>query len=37
MDGPGGGLLNITLSDQAVEHIRSKGGRAVVDLLCVSN
>lgn len=27
----------VSVSDQAQEHIRKKGGRAAVDLVCISS
>lgn len=33
----GGHLMQVSLTDQALEHIRNKGGQAAIDLICVSN
>jgi hypothetical protein len=32
-----GNLMNVTLSDKARAEIQKKGGRAVVDLICLSS
>ena len=29
--------MRVTVSEKAAAHIQEKGGRATVDLLCVSN
>lgn len=29
--------MRVNLSEQAVAHIQEKGGKATVDLLCISN
>jgi hypothetical protein len=29
-------MLNVSFSDEALAHIRSKGGRAALDLICMS-
>lgn len=30
-------MMRVTVSEKAVAHIQEKGGRATVDLLCISN
>ena len=29
--------MQVSLTEKALEHIRRKGGRAAIDLICVSN
>jgi hypothetical protein len=29
--------MQITISDKALEHIQKKGGRAAIDLICLSS
>jgi hypothetical protein len=29
--------MRVTVSEKALAHIQEKGGRATVDLLCISN
>ena len=29
-------MLKVSFSDEALEHIRNKGGRAALDLICMS-
>jgi hypothetical protein len=29
--------MQVNVSDNALEHIQKKGGRAVVDLVCISS
>lgn len=29
--------MKVSLTDKALEHIQNKGGRAAIDLICVSN
>lgn len=29
--------MQITVSDKALEHIQRKGGRAAIDLVCISS
>jgi hypothetical protein len=29
--------MQVSLTEKALEHIQRKGGRAAVDLICVSN
>jgi len=34
---PRGELMRVTVSEKAVAYIQERGGRATVDLLCISN
>ena len=33
----GGYGVELSLTDKALEHIQKKGGKAAIDLICVSN